>query len=173
MAAAGATFSHVEPLAKHHDRASFACGEPALDGYLKHQASHDIRRRVAAAFVLVGEDARRVAGYYSLSAHAIDIEVIPPEVGRRLPRYPTMPATLLGRLARDLRYRGSGAGEFLLLDAMRRALLGSREIASFALVVDAKNERAERFYSSFGFRPLVASQARLFLPLAAIEKVIG
>lgn len=132
-----------------------------------------MRRRVAAVFVLIGSQPHTVAGYYSLSAHAIDIGVIPPDVGRRLPRYPDMPATLLGRLARDLRYRRTGAGEFLLLDAMRRALLGSREIASFALVVDAKNERAQRFYSGFGFQPLVGSQARLFLPLAVVEKLIG
>lgn len=76
-----------------------------------------MRRRVAAVFVLVGSEPHTVAGYYSLSAHAVDIDVIPPEVGRKLPRYPHMPATLLGRLARDLGYRGTGAGEFLLLDA--------------------------------------------------------
>lgn len=173
MIGRSAAFSVIEPLAKHHDRASFSCGEPVLDVYLKQQAGQDIRRRAAAVFVLVGEQPHIVAGYYSLAAHAIDTRAIPEEIGRKLPRYPDMPATLLGRLARDLDYRGTGAGEFLLFDAMRRALAHSPEIASFAMVVDAKNERARRFYAAFGFQPLIGSQARLFLPLATMEKLIG
>jgi ribosomal protein S18 acetylase RimI-like enzyme len=172
MAGEFPALSRIEPLAKHHDRASFSCGEPALDIYLKQQAGQDIRRRVAAVFVLAGEQPHIVAGYYSLAAHAIDSRAVPEEIGRKLPRYPDMPATLLGRLARDLKYRGMGAGEFLLLDAMRRALAHGPEIASFAMVVDAKNEQARRFYAGFGFQPLIGG-ARLFLPLATVEMLIG
>lgn len=162
----------IEALVKHHDRASFSCGEPALDIYLKQQASQDVRRRVTAVFVLVDLRPPLIAGYYSLAAHAIDSRVIPDEVGRKLPRYPDMPAILLGRLARDLRHQSTGAGELLLLDAMRRALVHSREIASFAMVVYAMNDRARRFYARFGFQPLINSRARLFLPIATVEKLI-
>ncbi len=90
----------IEPLGPHHDRASFSCGEPALDAYLQRQATQDIRRRVAQVFVLVGETRERIAGYYSLSAASFEKRDLPAALAKRLPHYP-VPAAVLGRLAVD------------------------------------------------------------------------
>lgn len=143
----------------------FSCGVEALDRYLRAQAGQDSRRRVATCFVLVGEDGS-VAGYYTLSATSISLVDLPTEIAKRLPRYPAIPATLMGRLAVDRRLRGHGLGELLLFDAFSRTLRS--EIASFAFVVDAKDEPAQAFYEHYGFRRLPSAGRRLFLPLAEV-----
>ena len=82
----------------------------------------------------------------------------------RLPRYPLIPATLLGRLAVDHRYQGQGIGEFLLVDALRRTLLQSAQIAAAAVVVEAIDPRSARFYQHFGFLLFPSTEGRLFVP---------
>jgi ribosomal protein S18 acetylase RimI-like enzyme len=88
-----------------------------------------------------------------------------------LPRYERIGATLLGRLARDLTYKGQGVGELLLADALKRSLLMSREIASAAVIVDAKDDKAFEFYEDYGFMTFPESKKRLFLPMATIEQL--
>jgi predicted GNAT family N-acyltransferase len=94
-------------------------------------------------------------------------------MAKKLPKYPLVPATLLGRLAVDVRLRGKGAGEHLLMDALRRALEASREVASVAVVVDAKDDSAVSFYRRYGFIGFADQPRRLFLPMAVIEKPFG
>ena len=162
----------VEPLGKAHDRLSFSCGYEALDRYLREQASQDARRRVAAPFVLVQESERKaVVGYYTLSALGIDLHDLPDNVIKKLPSYPVVPVTLLGRLAVDLQYRGQGAGEFLLVDALLRAYTQSSQIAAAAVVVDAIDEQAARFYRHFGFTPFPNKPTRLFLPVKTVAEL--
>ena len=161
----------VEPLQRRHDRSAFACGSPALDRYLLQQARQDADRRIAAPFVLVDPPGTAVLGYYTLSASVIEIDEVPPEMARRLPRYPQLPVTLLGRLAVDGRLKGLGAGEFLLMDALRRSLAAAAEIAAMAVVVDAKDAAAEAFYRYFDFIPLQANPGRLFLPMKTVAAI--
>jgi GNAT superfamily N-acetyltransferase len=118
----------VEPLGSQ-DRTGFSCGVEALDRYFREQADQDQRRRAAAPFVLLTAD-HRIAGYYTLSAAVLASEAVPAELMRKFkwPRYPQLPATLIGRLARDQAFRGQGVGERLLLDAIFRA--SASEIAS-------------------------------------------
>src|SRR5690606_10591831 len=111
------------------------------------------------------------AGYYTLSSTAVNVGEWPPETIRRLPRYPLVPATLLGRLAVDRRHRGRGYGRFLLADALHRAL-GS-EIASFAVIVDAKNEEACRFYERESFLRFPDQPLKLFRPMADIAALFS
>ena len=160
----------VEPLAAHHDRATFACGEPALDAYLQRQATQDVRRRVAQVFVALGKSSDGIAGYYSLSAISFEKEKLPATLSKRLPHYP-VPAALLGRLAIDRTEQGRGLGEMLLLDALHRVVRASAAIAVHAVVVDAKNERARAFYERYGFQALTDEPRRLFMPLETIEKL--
>ncbi len=160
----------VEPLDRGHDRAAFSCGEPALDSYLRRQASQDVRRRVAQIFVALGDAPGQIAGYYSLSAASFEKEELPTELARRLPYYP-VPAVVLGRLAVDLAWRGRGLGEALLIDAARRVLRASAALAVYAIVVDAKNDRARTFYERYGFRAFASLPNRLFLPLETFEKL--
>lgn len=164
---------HIEPLGTHHDRAAFSCGVSALERYLRTQARQDMTRRVAAVFVLVGDSPGVIAGYYTLAATGVLLGELPADVARRLPRYPLVPATLLGRLAVDDRYRGCGYGEFLLMDAMQRSWHHSADIASVALIVDAKDGAAGRFYERYGFVAFPTMRGRLFLPMATIERMFG
>ncbi len=160
----------VEPLASHHDRASFSCGEPSLDRYIRRQASRDARRRVARVFVVSGGPNGRVAGYYTLSAASFERNDLPAEVERRLPHYP-VPAAVIGRLGVDLRSQGSGLGEILLLDAIRRVVRAGDTIGVYAVVVDALHDRASAFYERYGFLPFPSRPLRLYLPLRTFEQL--
>ncbi len=142
----------------------------ALDRYFRTQAGQDARKHVAAPFVLVLPDGG-IAGYYTLSASAVPAPELPPDIVRKLPRYPLIPATLLGRLAVDHRHRGRGYGRFLLADALYRAV--SSEIASFAVVVDAKDEAARRFYERESFLAFPDQPMKLFRPMADIAALFG
>jgi GNAT superfamily N-acetyltransferase len=160
----------VEPLRAAHDRPGFSCGVAALDTYLHKQAHQDVRKRVAAVFVLT-PDGGTVAGFYSLSAFAFRLAELPAVVSKHLPKYPLVPATLLGRLAISKEHRGRGLGEFLLLDALDRAWRHSYSVVFFAVVVDAKGDAARAFYHHYGFIAFPDSPARLFLPMASIERL--
>jgi predicted GNAT family N-acyltransferase len=160
----------ITPLGDHHNRAAFSCGVEPLDRYLQKQASQDVAKHVAAVFVAT-PDAQTIAGFYTLSAHAISPGDLPPEVAKKLPRYPSVPVTLLGRLAVSVAFQGQRLGEILLLDALKRALVHSREVASAAVVVDAKDENVRTFYLRHDFIPLPAQPNRLFFLMKSIEKL--
>jgi GNAT superfamily N-acetyltransferase len=132
------------------------------------QAGQDARKNIAAPFVLILPDGT-VAGYYTLSSTAIHLAELPEKTARKLPRYPLLPATLLGRLAVDRHHQGKGYGRFMLADALFRALRS--EIASFAVIVDAKDENARRFYQRESFLSLPDQPMKLFLPMADIAQL--
>jgi GNAT superfamily N-acetyltransferase len=160
-----------ESLAAHHDRTAFRCGMPELDTYLQTRAGQDVRRQVAAVFVMVPEDEpHRVAGFYTLSAASVVLESLPEDLVRKLPRYPVVPAVLLGRLARDVHF--PGIGKLLLLDALKLAHEHSRALAAALVIVDAKNERARDFYARHGFRELPGLTDRLFLPMKTVRTLL-
>lgn len=154
------------PLDSSHDRAAFDCESPPLNRYLQRQVTQDIRRRVAACFVVSSEE-QRIAGYYTLSAASVPLTDLPASIGKKLPRYPTVPAVRMGRLAVDSAFKGQGLGGALLADALTRS--ARAEIAAFAMMVDAKDEPAAAFYQHHGFIPLPDSPLVLFLPLATIR----
>jgi len=162
------TARQVLALQKEHERQNFTCGSHALDRYLKSQARQDSDKRVAAVFALVHPPASQVLGYYTLSSSTIHADEVPPEIARKLPRYPKLPVTLLGRLAIDQGLKGQGMGQFLLMDALHRSLQAAVGIAAMAVVVDAKDALAADFYQHFGFIPLNQSISRLFLPMKTI-----
>jgi GNAT superfamily N-acetyltransferase len=110
-----------------------------------------------------------ILGYYTLSSYGGDIGEFPADVAKKLPRYPLIPATLLGRLAVDRRYQGQGIGEFLLMDGLHRVLMQSAEIAAAAVVVDAIDAGAVTFYQHFGFVAFPSMAGRLFLPMKAVS----
>jgi predicted GNAT family N-acyltransferase len=165
----------IEPFdKKKHDRAAFSCEHEALTTYIKQQAGQDIKKNVAAVFVLAS-DGKTIAGYYSLSQYAVDAGSVPEETMQKLhlPKYKELPATLLGRLARSLVFKGQGVGELLLMHALKSALDQSTIIASTAVVTDAKDERAKNFYKRYGFIELPDHPNRLFLPMKTIEQMFA
>jgi GNAT superfamily N-acetyltransferase len=163
----------IVPLAKDHDRGGFDCGSDALDRYLKLQARQDAEKRVAAPFVLVELPSSRVLGYYTLPASLVMADALPVELAKKLPRYPQLPVTLLGRLAVDRSMWKKGLGEILLMDALHRSLAGASEIAAMAVIVDAKDKPAQAFYERFGFISLQRQPARLFLPMKTVAAVFA
>jgi ribosomal protein S18 acetylase RimI-like enzyme len=158
----------VAPLDAAHDRAAFSSGSAPLDSYFQQQVTQDVRRRVTACFVALTSELR-IAGYYTLAAASMLLADLPPGMGKKLPRYPSVPAVRMGRLAVDQDFKGQGLGGALLADAMSRAV--SSEIAAYALVVDAKDEGAAAFYRHHGFIPLPNSPLTLFLPLATASTI--
>src|SRR5437867_1869847 len=159
----------IEPLGHGHDRAGFSCGTASLDRYLKDQAGQDLPRGCATPFVLTpARGGASILGYYTLSSYGIDVGELSADMATKLPRYPLVPTPLLGRLAVNRRYQGQGIGEFLLMDALRRALAQSAEIAAAAVVVDAIDAGAAKFYRHFGFIAFPSITGRLFLPMKTI-----
>jgi GNAT superfamily N-acetyltransferase len=159
----------IERLSEAHDPTSFACGNEALDRYLREQAGQDLRRRLAAVFFLCESSANAVRGYYTLSACQVDPRSLPADLARRLPHRP-VPAALIGRLAVDLHFRGRSLGGALLADALIRAAGGSREIGAMSVVVGAKEDQARAFYEHYGFRRFTDDQYRLFLSILDAER---
>jgi ribosomal protein S18 acetylase RimI-like enzyme len=149
-----------------HDRAAFNSDSEPLNRYLREQVTQDVRRRVAACFVALA-DTKRIAGYYTLASASLLLADLRVSTGKKLPRYPTVPAVRMGRLAVDREFKGQGLGGALLADALYRA--ARSEIAAFALMVDAKNEAAADFYQHHGFIALPDSPRTLFLPLTAVR----
>ncbi|QTQ31272.1 GNAT family N-acetyltransferase [Aromatoleum bremense] len=148
-----------------HGRTTFNSGSEPLDRYLREQVTQDVRRRVAACFVALAEG-QRIAGYYTLASASLLLADLPASTGKKLPRYPTVPAVRMGRLAVDQAFKGQGLGGALLADALDRA--ARSEIAAYALMVDAKDEAAAAFYLHHGFIALPDSPLTLFLPLATV-----
>ncbi|MFN7920374.1 MAG: GNAT family N-acetyltransferase [Bryobacteraceae bacterium] len=158
----------MEPLRDGHDRTAFSCGEPALDRYFQTQATQDIRRRVATCFVAVESETGSVAAYYTLASASIPLTSLPESITRKLPRYPSLPAVRIGRLAVDLRFRGRKVGSAMLADALQRVVASGP--ATYAFLVDAKDDSAAAFYRHHGFSPLQGLQLTLFLPVATALK---
>ena len=162
---------HICPFEKAHDSKSFVCGNEDPNRYLRQQARQDAEKRVAAPFVLTQPGSMAVLGFYTLSSSLISVEELPPNLMKRLPRYGQLSVTLLGRLAVDRTVGGQGVGEFLLVDALRRSLEAAYQIAAMAVIVDAKDKRAESFYRHFDFQPFQKMPLRLFLPMGQIAKL--
>lgn len=152
----------VSVLKKEHDRTRFNSGSTALDCYFQHQVSQDIRRRVAACFVAL-TDQGQIAGFYTLASASLLLADLPTSLQKKLPRYPSVPAVRMGRLAVDQAFKGQGLGAALLADALVRSLRS--DIAAYALVVDAKDHEAAAFYQHHGFIRLLEQELTLFLPL--------
>jgi predicted GNAT family N-acyltransferase len=158
----------VEPLsAAKHRRNEFTCESPELTEFLRTRARKEMQSRASACFVLVTEaDPGRIVGYYTLSQTAVVVSQLPGAVTKRLPRYPQLGATLIGRLARDLAWKGQHTGRLLLIDALRRSVRHSAEVGAVVVVTDPKDEKARAFYADHGF--LVLDERRMFIPMSEL-----
>jgi len=163
----------TEILSNSHKKLKldFSCGKELLDTYLRTQASQDIRRKLSACFVSLNEEAGLIQGYYTLSNNSIPLDIVPDNFKNQLPNsYYSIPTTLLGRLAVDERFKGTGVGKMLLIDALGKSYEISKSIGSFAVVVDPLDEDAENFYTKYGFIQLPDSR-KMFLSMKTIEKL--
>jgi GNAT superfamily N-acetyltransferase len=156
-----------EPIGRHHDRKTFDCGSPELNDYLKRYARQNHESGGAKTFVAISPlQPARVLGFYSISPGAIEFARIPAELTKKLGRY-DVPVFLLGRLAVDRSAQGQALGADLLFAAGERAWAVAAEVGGIALAIDAKDERAARWYARFGALALLDHPLKLILPLGA------
>ena len=165
----------VEPLqAERHDRNRFSCGVAELDQYLQRTAEQDTKRRVAVTYALIWrERPAEILGFYTLSSRSIRLSDFPPDVAKKLPRYPDVPATLIGRFAIDRGHRSAGYGRSLLMDALERSVTASRVVGSAAVIVDAKNDEVAGFYRRHDFVAFPSSPLRLYIPMLTVAKAFA
>ncbi|MDO9199601.1 GNAT family N-acetyltransferase [Rhodoferax sp.] len=148
-----------------HDRAGFSSGVPELDDYLQRFAAQQVVRGVSTVHVLVETDQPSlILGFYTLSAAQVDVLQLSEADRKKLPRYP-VPCFRMGRLACRADSQGKGLGKLLMGCAVNRCLQARTQVAAFALLVNAKNEKAKAFYEHYGFTPCVDSPMTLYLPL--------
>jgi GNAT superfamily N-acetyltransferase len=158
----------IELLTAFHNRRNFACGEPALDDYLRRLARQHAESKISRTYVAA--KGKCISGYYSLAMSAIRKEHLPEYYQKRFPNYP-VPVARLARLGVDQGQQGRGLGKLLLMDALYRCCRLSDEIGSVGVVVDAKHERAQSFYRQFNFEEFPDTPLTLWLPIAAIARL--
>lgn len=157
----------------------FRCGKHPLDDYFRRHALANDQRNIGRAYVLdappedVAARLPQVIGFYTLSMASAGSEDVNSLLRQKLPRYP-MPVALIGRLAVDERARGRGLGEALLIDALERVIGAADVIACLGVIVDAKDEDAERFYEKYGFATVHSTSwpRRMFLPLQVVRDAL-
>ena len=151
-----------------HNRAAFNCGADSLNSFLRQYARQFNERNIGVTWVAVADDdTTRVLGYYTLAAGAL----IPDELPAERIALPQVPIMLLGRLAVDLQAQGRGIGQMLLMHALHHALYFSEHVGVYAVVVDALDEKAVKFYQQYGFHPLPSHPFRLYLSMREIAKL--
>lgn len=151
--------------ARRHDRAAFRCGVPALDDYLHKYAAQQNAKGISTVYVLVDDAApSRILGFYTLSAAQVDVQQLSDADRKKLPRYP-VPCFRMGRLARDSAQAGNGLGEVLMGCAVDRCMHARSLVGAYALLVDAKDDKAKVFYQRYGFIACADAPLTLYLPL--------
>ena len=159
----------IQLLATQHRREGFNCGDAALNDFLLRQAGQQQRRGFGKTYVAVAEDGVTVMGFMTVSAGQIATASLPVQL--KLPRYPA-PMLRIGRLAVDVHYQGKGIGQDLLVFALRLAVEFSQRVGLYAVVVDAKHDKARAFYVKLGFIACVDNPLCLYLPVATLEQSI-
>jgi GNAT superfamily N-acetyltransferase len=161
----------IEPFDSRKHRPDFCCGQDSLDNYIRHQASQDSKKRVSTVFVMVDAPEVDVLAYYTLSSYVIDITALDTAIAKRLPRYPRLPATLLGRLAVHKQQQGKGIGELMLVDALKKALHASTQVTSLAVMAEALDQNALNFYLKYGFQQFSQEPMKLYFPVQSIAQL--
>lgn len=165
-------YSAPRPIQKDDAVAGFGCGKEPLDDFLKQRAVKN-EGRGSRTFVVLsqfGEDAGKVAAYYTLGAGAVNHEECPTWAKRNMPN--PIPVIVLGRLAVDSAHQGKNIGKHLLREAMQRTLEASRHVGVRALIVHAIDDAAVSFYVPFGSQAFPIDGRTLFLPIESIAKAL-
>jgi GNAT superfamily N-acetyltransferase len=162
----------IELLAAHHDKVAFSCGNEQLDRYLHVSATQDQKRNIAISYVICDRDRQKIIGYYTLSMSGINLEQLPEAISKKLPKYPIIGVTLIGRLAVDRDYKGFGWGKLIIMDTFQRSLNISKVTGSFAVVVEAIDDDAIRFYQRFDFKNFSDCDRKLFRTMKSISQIL-
>ena len=161
----------IEPLEKKHRRTDFSCGNDQIDTYFREVMSQDVKRKYATCLVAREIATDRVAGFYTLSSSNVPLNEVPEPLAKKLPRYPSVPAVLIGWLGRHSDYAGQGLGEALLFDAIKT--VATSPIGAHAIFADAIGNKAASFYAAFGFTHLIERPRTLYLPVATALSLLS
>jgi len=157
----------IQLLGAEHRREGFDCGDAALNDFLLRQAGQQQRRGFGKTYVALADDGVSVIGFVTVSAGQVATSALSSQA--KLPRYPA-PVLRIGRLAVDARHQGEGVGQDLLAFALRLAVEFSQRVGLYAVVVDAKHDKAKAFYVKLGFIVCVDNPLCLYLPVATLER---
>ena len=160
----------IQLLAAQHRRVGFDCGDAALNDFLLHQAGQQQRRGFGKTYVALAGDGVNVTGFVTVSAGQIATTSLPSQL--KLPRYPA-PMLRIGQLAVDVHHQGKGIGQDLLAFALRLAVEFSQRVGLYAVVVNAKHDKAKAFYVRLGFIASVDNPLCLYLPIATLEQSVA
>ena len=162
-----------QPLNSKHKKSDFSCGKEMLDDYLHKQANQDVKRKLSACFVIIESETDIIKGYYTLSNNSVPLDFLPDQLRKKLPKsYESIPSILLGKLAIDQNFQGQALGKLLLIDALKRCYEISKQIGSFAVIVDPIDNEAEQFYDKYDFIKLQDS-GKMFLSMKTIGQLFS
>lgn len=170
----------IEPFdPEKHDRATFSCGIEQVDNYFRKTANKLAKADNVRLYVMVAPDGG-VIGFYTINAHAVHYEAMPPKYARTRPSHGTIPAAYISMIGRDRRFRGAGYGSDLLVDALKRIASAAEQVGIAVVMMDVLDcgdpERVARrkaLYAGFGFLPLASNPLRLYLPVATVRRLLG
>lgn len=173
------TTQFVELDKSLHCRKSFDCGKKPLNQYLqtmasKHRAASINRTQVLPGDTSLDTGLLPICAYYTIALSSISRETLPDNLGKKLPGYP-VPVYLIGQLAVNEQFHGTGLGKATLVNALEYLCKISEQIPAYAIIVDCLDDNAKRFYFQYGFSFLCNQNGmdRLFLPIAAAKKAIS
>ncbi|MCK9365250.1 MAG: GNAT family N-acetyltransferase [Syntrophales bacterium] len=159
----------IVALARHHDRSGFDCGVPELNSFLKATARQHADKGISRTFVLSDqENPAAILGYFTLTLCEVRTKHLPTAYAKKYPQH-ELPAVRLARLAVSKKYQRMGYGGLLLSEAIHRTVLIAEQAGMTGLFVDAKDERAHKFYEKYGFVALPGYAMQLFLPLETLR----
>ncbi len=159
----------IEPLTKNHDRVEFDCGDDDLNRYLQRTARQHLEKGMSKTFVLIDDNnPKKILGYYTLAACEVHVEKLPRKYSKKYPS--KVPAAKLARLAVSKIKQRQGCGTIMVVNAIERILLVSKNLGIIGFFVDAKNEEAKGYYEKFGFISLPDNPLELFLPIATLQQ---
>ena len=158
-----------EPISPAHDLTQFRCGKPELDGWLRTRALKS-EGRSARTYVVCRDNG--VVGYYCISTGSVELSAMPSKLKRAQGQPKQVPVAIIGRLARDERYAGTGLGRDLLQDALRRVLAAAQIIGVRAVLVHALDADAARFWAAHEFLESPVGSGQFFLPIETIADAL-
>lgn len=160
----------IERLTALHQRAGFDCGELALDEFLQRQAGQLARRGIGKTYVALADDGVTLVGFVTLSVGQMETARLPQHL--KLPRYP-IPLLRIGRMAVDRAQQGRGIGQQLMSFSLQLALEFSQKVGLYAVLVDAKHDKAKAFYEGLGFTSTLDDPLCLYLAVSTLQKLIS
>ena len=159
----------IETLSKDHNRSEFHCGVDELNQYLKRIARQHLNKGISRTFILVDDiKPSEILGFYTLAACEVLCKKLPRKYSKKYP--PKAPAAKLARLAVLKNKQRQGFGTLMMVNAIERIILVSKNLGIIGFFVDAKNEEAKGYFEQFGFIPLPENPLELFLPIATLQQ---